>query len=329
MRCQVDLGIVIAIKQPRLLREQVAHCQLIALILKEGFIASYYLSVLFQSMAHPSPQLNDALDAIGGEERIAENLVGVLANTINTTHSLDQADNGPRQIVVHDDCAVLQVLSLTEDIGCNQDSDFSFVRDLVLLVVADRTETPGQLRWVCRVARNARMIREPTCAELIIQIANRIGKLGEDENLVGRMLIRQQINKRIELCIPARVPSSVLLEKSHQFIGIRLEVLLELLHKQGRLQPTKLPRLLLCVDLIHCGSTLLECIRGIECGCILGGFLFEQVVACSRRVLVVQARVEQFGTLGTDGQWKTMFDRMQVDVIAENMPLDRLDEGHA
>ena len=49
--------------------------------------------------------------------------VRLLADTVDTTSTLDDPDDRPGQVVVHDDVAVLQVLAFREHIGSNKDID--------------------------------------------------------------------------------------------------------------------------------------------------------------------------------------------------------------
>ena len=46
-------------------------------------------------------------------------------------------------------------------------------------------------------------------------------------------------------------------------------------------------------------------------------------------VLIVQSGIEQAGVLGADGEWKAVLDGMKIDEVAEDVPLDRLEEGLA
>jgi hypothetical protein len=49
-----------------------------------------------------------------------------LPNAIHTAGTLDQADDGPRQVVIDHDGAVLQVLALAENICSNEDTKLLF-----------------------------------------------------------------------------------------------------------------------------------------------------------------------------------------------------------
>ena len=73
---------------------------------------------------------------------MAENLLGRLADTVDSTRALNEADDRPRQIVVDDDMGVLEVLALAQHIGRDEYPQFVIFLDLVSMVVADRAETP-------------------------------------------------------------------------------------------------------------------------------------------------------------------------------------------
>ena len=117
---EIDFGVGVAVEDAGLLVVEIEEFLPLALVLEEGFIGADDLSVLVQALADARAQANDALDAIGGQERVAEDLLGLLADAIHAARALDQADDGPRQIVVDDDGAVLQVLAFAQDIGGDQ-----------------------------------------------------------------------------------------------------------------------------------------------------------------------------------------------------------------
>ena len=59
------------------------------------------------------PGLDRLLHAVSRKEGVGENLCGLLTDTIHATGALDQTDDGPRQVEVHDDGAILEVLAFT------------------------------------------------------------------------------------------------------------------------------------------------------------------------------------------------------------------------
>ena len=132
----------------------------------------------------------DSLDAVGRQERVAEDLLGLLADAVDAAGSLDEPDDGPGQVVVDDDRAVLEVLAFAEDVGGDQDAQFLVRRDLVALVVADRAEAPGELGRVRRVAGDASdALDTPRAFSCALEVANGVGELGEDEDLLVRVFL--------------------------------------------------------------------------------------------------------------------------------------------
>ena len=89
-------------------------------------------------MAHAGAQLDEALDAIGGNEGVAENLVRLLPDAVHAARPLDQPDDGPGQVVVHDDVGILKVLAFGEHVGGDQHAQFIGCLDGVTLIVGRR-----------------------------------------------------------------------------------------------------------------------------------------------------------------------------------------------
>ena len=58
-------------------------------------------------------------DPIRWDERVAKNLVRLLADSVNTASPLNEADDGPGQVVVDDNVCVLKVLALRQHVGCD------------------------------------------------------------------------------------------------------------------------------------------------------------------------------------------------------------------
>jgi hypothetical protein len=58
---------------------------------------------------------DEALDTLCRDKRVKRNLLGFLADTIHAARTLNEADDGPRQIEVHDDSGVLKILTLVFD----------------------------------------------------------------------------------------------------------------------------------------------------------------------------------------------------------------------
>jgi len=58
------------------------------------------------------------------KERVQEDFLGLLTNTVNAPCTLDQSDDGPREVIVNDDVAILEVLAFGENVGGYQHADF-------------------------------------------------------------------------------------------------------------------------------------------------------------------------------------------------------------
>ena len=128
---EIDFGVVVAVEDPGLLGKEIADGLLVGLILEKGFVAADHFGVLAEAVAHAGAQADDAFDAVGGEERVAEDLLRLLPDTIHATGPLDESNDGPRQVIVDDDGAVLKVLAFAEDIGRDQDAQFVLRLDTI------------------------------------------------------------------------------------------------------------------------------------------------------------------------------------------------------
>jgi hypothetical protein len=58
---------------------------------------------------YPVAEADDLFDAIARQEGIALNFFGSLTDAVHTASALDESDDGPRQVIVNDDRAVLEV----------------------------------------------------------------------------------------------------------------------------------------------------------------------------------------------------------------------------
>ena len=67
-------------------------------------------------------QLDLLFDLLVGDQ-VDVDRVGLLPDAIDAAGALDDPDDGPRQVVVDDDVAVLKVLSLREHVGRDEHVD--------------------------------------------------------------------------------------------------------------------------------------------------------------------------------------------------------------
>ena len=82
------------------------------------------------SLPDAGPQPNDPFDPIGGQEAVTQNPIGLLTDPIDAASPLDQPDDGPREIEVHDDSRILQVLAFAEHVGGDQNVDLVLQEEL-------------------------------------------------------------------------------------------------------------------------------------------------------------------------------------------------------
>ena len=94
---------------------------IVAVVLEEGLVGPHDLRVLLETLPDAAAQADDPLDAISRQERVAEDLLGLLPDAVHAAGALDQPNDRPRQVVIDDDRAVLEVLPLAEHIGRNED----------------------------------------------------------------------------------------------------------------------------------------------------------------------------------------------------------------
>ena len=100
-------------------------------------------------------ELDDLLDALGGEKGIAVNFLGFLADAIDATRALDQADDGPRKVVIDDAGGILEVLALGKDVGGDEDAGLVAGGELFEFAVGLRGEFPRLFRGIFRIPSGA------------------------------------------------------------------------------------------------------------------------------------------------------------------------------
>jgi len=93
-------------------------------VLEERLVGPNNLGVLPQPRTHAGTQPNDALDALGRQERVTQDDFGLLADAVDPTRALDQPNDRPREVKVDDHGAVLQVLPFRQHVGRDQDAQF-------------------------------------------------------------------------------------------------------------------------------------------------------------------------------------------------------------
>jgi hypothetical protein len=209
--------------RPGLLGEQVAEGLVVAIVLEEGFVGAHHLGVLSEPLADAGAKADDLLDAVGWEKCVAEDLVGMLADAVDTARALEQADDRPGEVVIDDHGRVLEVLAFAEDVGRYEDAQLLIRRNL--LIVARGAEAPGKPGRVLGPAGGRCDAHDTPRAELLDEVVDRVRELGEDEHLLGGVVALEQLDEAVELGVALRVPLAARLEDPEEGLGVGREVL--------------------------------------------------------------------------------------------------------
>ena len=86
---EVDLGVGVAVEDAGLLVVEVEERLIVRLVLEERLVGADDLGVLLQPLADARAQADDPLDAVGRQERVAEDLVGLLPDAVHAAGALD------------------------------------------------------------------------------------------------------------------------------------------------------------------------------------------------------------------------------------------------
>ena len=101
---------------------EVVYGLICAVIFEKCLIRSDHFAVFLQACAHPCTQSDNALHAVRGQEGIAKDVPGDLAYTVYASCPLNQADDGPGQIIIHNYRTVLKVLAFAQYIRGNKNA---------------------------------------------------------------------------------------------------------------------------------------------------------------------------------------------------------------
>ena len=258
-----------------------------------------------------------------------------MTDTVHAAGPLDEPDDGPRQVVIDDDMAVLEVLAFTQHVGRNDNAEFIVQRHLVAFAVADGAEAPGAESRVAGVAGYALDAFHTHRGELAFQVARRIGELGEDDDLVIGMVFHEGGGQRLELLISRRFPLSGVLQNLQQALGVAFKVVAQFRDEQVGAQPLEAAVGLFVVECVDLLSLAAELFQGMErllevfWAVLVSIFLEVETRVDVIGILIVYAGVEHLHVLCADGDGKTVLDGVYVDVVAENMALDGLEEHRA
>ena len=167
---QVHLAVRVVVENAGLLGEQVADRLFAAVVFEEVFVGADHFGVLLQTLADPRSQPEDSFNAVGGQEGIAENRLRFLADTIDAPGTLHKPNDGPGQVVIHDNGGVLKVLAFAEHVRGDDDAKFLRRRHLLPFVVAFRAETPRVAGGVVGIARYAGQPADPGIADVRFKV---------------------------------------------------------------------------------------------------------------------------------------------------------------
>ena len=212
IRAQIHFRVRVAIENTSFLREQITDGLIVAVVLKKGFVCANHLGIFLQPLPHAGTQADNAFDPIGRQKRVAQDGLGLLADAVHTASPLHQANDGPGQVIVHHDRCILQVLAFAQYVGSYEDVEFLIGHNPRALVVAHRTEAPGKLCRVIRVASHSSEAAYPTSLQLCGKIVHCVGKLGKNKKFLAPMLVSDEAEERLELGITVGVPGTALLQ---------------------------------------------------------------------------------------------------------------------
>ena len=215
------------------------------LVLEKHLVRADNFGVFVETLADTGAQADETLDAIRWDKRVAEDLLGFLADTIHAAGTLDEADDGPRQIEVYDDGGVLEVLTFTEHVGGDQHAKFFGRRNVagrpfLPPLIAFGAEPAGVVGWFIRVTGNTGHLFEATRLQLVGEVGNGVGKLGEDDDLLAGMFLRQEFVEFGQLVILIGLPLAGDFEDGEQSLGILREMLGKVVNEHIRTQPVKI-----------------------------------------------------------------------------------------
>ena len=169
----------------------------------------------------------------------------MLADAIHAARALDEADDGPRQIEVHDDGGVLEVLAFAEHIGGDQHAEFLGGRNVVgrtfvPRLVAFGAEPAGVAGRFFGVAGDAGHLLEPARLQLFRKVGHGVGELGEDEDLLAGMFFGQQFVEFGQLVVLVGLPLAGEFEDGEKPLGVLLEMLGKVFDEDVGAQPVEI-----------------------------------------------------------------------------------------
>jgi hypothetical protein len=171
----------------------------------------------------------------------------------------------------------------------------------------------------------------PCLAGFTGQVACRVGELGEDEHLVFAVRLREQLVQRLPLVVLVGLPGTLAAEQLVQDLGVVRQVFGQLGLEQSGPNPLEallVFALILLVDRLGAGHVVGQAV-------FLGHRVdqtVQQVFGVALQafgVFVHPLQVEQSSVQHTHRQVEPVINGVQVDLVAQNVPVDRLQEREA
>ena len=186
-------------------------------------------------------------------------------------------------------------------------------------LVAFGAETAGVAGWLFGVAGDAGHLLEPARLQLVREVGHGVGKLGEDEDLLAGMFFRQEFVEFGQLVILVGLPVAREFEDGEKPLGVLLEMLSKVFDKNVGAQPIKIAGVLGAERLVaRCSGfgKIGQDLAVISVGSCRGLVRAKEGAVA---VVVVGAGVEQRGVLRADGQRQAILQRVQKDVVAQDV----------
>ena len=295
------LAVGLGIERGRIFGVEIAQLLAASVAFEEALVRADDLAVLSQPLHHAFAQVDDALDAVFGQEGVAADDLGSLADAVDAPRPLRQADDSPGQVVVHDDaqsCRFWPSLSTSVDSSTRiSRSPFSFA----LLLRGLNRRASG--RRVVVLSRRRFQVGDAAPCQLLMQVVDGVRELREDQHFLLAVPARDEFAQRVQLGVGCRIPGARPPRDFLQALRVPLQRRPQVIREERRSQPAQSAARLLPQLLV---------------GGMLGPVFF-----------VGDIRVQPADIQRADGQVPLLGDGMQEDLVALDMPLQRKHESAA
>ena len=177
-----------------------------------------------ETLSHARPQTDQFLHAVSRKKRIAENLLRLLPNAIHTTCPLNKPNDGPREVEVHYDGGVLEILAFAQHIRRDEDTKLLVRWNLVAFLVARGAEPPSISSGVFVTTSDPGETLQTSGSKLRLKISHCVGELREDNDLVVAMLLRKEGKQRLQFGVGLRLPITAATQDVRQTDSVRIQV---------------------------------------------------------------------------------------------------------